>query len=94
MDEAENFRKVLEALANENWDLRTAEGIAEDTKIHPEKVRSILKTNTPNFVRKSFIPDQYGRDLYTPAGRKIKFREYLARIHFILAPEQYAPQRT
>lgn len=94
MDEVENFRKVLEALADKNWYLRTVAGIAKDTKIDPEQVRSILEQNTPDFVRKSFIPDQYGRDIYAPTGRKIKFKEYLARIHFILAPEQYIPQKT
>ena len=33
MDEAENFRKVLEALADSKWDYRTAEGIAKNTNL-------------------------------------------------------------
>ena len=93
MNENANFKRVLDTLANPDWDFRTTEGIAKDTEIDVNEVRKILEDNIPNFVRKSLLPDQYGRDIYAPAGRKIKFREHLAVVHYLIAPEQYTSQR-
>ncbi len=67
---------------------------SQDTKIDFKQVKSILEQNIPDFVRKPLIPDQYGRDIYAPAGRKNKLREYFATAQFILARGQYTSQKT
>ena len=65
----ENENKIIEALRDERWDYRTAEGIAEQIGIKIDFVKSFLDSNK-DIVWKSTIPDRLGRDLYTLVERK------------------------
>lgn len=67
MTEDEN--KIIEALRDERWDYRTAEGIAEQIGIKIDIIKSFLDSNK-DIVWKSAIPDRLGRDLYTLLERK------------------------
>jgi hypothetical protein len=61
-------RAVLAALANENWDFRTVDGIAGETGLGPEVVTETLKRRS-DLVRRSPVPSASGEDLYTLRDR-------------------------
>ena len=56
-------REVLAALLDSQWEFRTAEGIAKQSRVPVEKVRSILDAY-PQFVRQSPVPDRSGAPLF------------------------------
>jgi hypothetical protein len=56
-------RAVLSALLDSKWEFRTAEGIAKETRVPVDKVRSILDAY-PQFVRQSPVPDRFGAALF------------------------------
>lgn len=56
-------REVLAALLDSKWEFRTAEGIAKQSHVPVEKVRSVLDAY-PRFVRQSSVPDRSGAPLF------------------------------
>jgi CheY-like chemotaxis protein len=56
-------REVLAALLDSKWEFRTAEGIAKQSGVPEEKVRSVLDAY-PQFVRQSSVPDRSGAPLF------------------------------
>lgn len=69
-------RIVIDALADPRWDFRTTEGIAKNTGIDEAEVKAILEKS--NLIRKSPVPDERGRELYTLRTRPVSTRENLA----------------
>jgi hypothetical protein len=67
--------KIIDALRDEHWDYRTVEGIAKETGIPVDAVRTFLETRK-DVVRKSSIPDRLGRELYTLNGRHSYVKEF------------------
>lgn len=60
----ESEKKVFEALADPKWDFRTVDGLSRATGLETEAVNEILEGHS-DLVRKSYVPDNLGRDLYT-----------------------------
>lgn len=75
---------VFAALAHPEWDFRTVSGIARETNLSEREVLAILK-KYPELVRKSYVPDANGRDLYTLKDRPATFQERLALVRALLA---------
>lgn len=67
--------KIINALRDKHWDYRTVEGIAKETGIPVDTVRTCLETRK-DIVRKSSIPDRLGRDLYTLNNRHSQFKDF------------------
>ena len=67
--------KIINALRDKRWDYRTSEGIAKETDISINTVRTFLETRK-DIVRKSSIPDRLGRDLYTLNKRHSQGKEF------------------
>ncbi len=80
----EKERAVFAALANPEWDFRTASGIARDTKLSESEVLAILH-KYPDLVRQSYVPDTQDRDLYTLKDRPATVQEKLALVRALLA---------
>jgi hypothetical protein len=80
----EKERKVFLALASPELDFRTVEGIAADTQLPGPQVLEILE-KYPELVRRSYVPDERGRDLYTLQERRVKLQERLAFLRALLA---------
>lgn len=74
---------VLEALANPQWDFRTVQGIAKETELTEEAVRTILNAY-PNLVRQSPVPDRHSRPLFTLRGRPVKRQERIALLRMLV----------
>jgi hypothetical protein len=77
-------RKVFEGLANPAWDFRTSGGLAKETKLSEDEIKSILD-KYPWLVRKSLFPDLNGHSLFTLTARPVKAREILAQVRNFLA---------
>jgi hypothetical protein len=75
--------KVLETLADPEWDFRTIESIVRDTQLDRNEVVRILE-NSPE-VRQSLVPNRDGRPIFTLKSRPIKIREKAALIQRLLA---------
>ena len=71
--------KIIEALGNQRWDYRTAEGIAKEISLPVETVRAFLESRK-NVVWKSSIPDRLGRDLYTLVERRPQSKDFLRKL--------------
>jgi CheY-like chemotaxis protein len=56
-------REVLAALLDSNFEFRTADGIAKQSRVPVEQVRAILDAY-PQFVRQSPVPDRFGTPLF------------------------------
>ena len=67
--------KIINALRDKRWDYRTTEGIAKETSIPVDTVRTFLETRK-DIVRKSSIPDRLDRDLYTLNNRYSQGKEF------------------
>ena len=70
-------RKVLDALADPQWDFRTPTGIADTTGTPEEEVRTILK-QYPEYVQAFDFPNRTGEPVYTlrhPGWRR-RLRQY------------------
>ncbi len=70
-------RRVWEALSDPAWDFRTIDGISKATGLPESEVRAILE-KYPDLHRKSAVPDQQGRELFTLRSRPVKIRERVA----------------
>lgn len=78
------WHTVRQALANDKWDFRTVDGIARETGIAADRVLEILESH-PGEVRKSMVPDNKGRVLYTLQSRSKSFRELIATARAFVA---------
>lgn len=76
-------RRVLEALAEPQWDFRTIDGIAKETGLTPGEIKKALNAH-PDLVRRSLVTDRLGRSLYTLRERPIQRREKLALLQVFL----------
>lgn len=72
-DETEEL--ILKALRDTRWDYRTVDGVAKETGLSPETVRSFLESKQ-DLVWKSAVPDKKGRDLYTAQSRHSQSKEF------------------
>jgi hypothetical protein len=71
--------KIIEALRNQQWDYRTAEGIAKEIGLPVDTVRAFLESRK-DIVWKSSIPDRRGRDLYTLIERHPQSKDFWRNI--------------
>jgi|SRR6266850_3581655 len=76
----EHLDWVLRALTNPEWDFRTVESLAQETKLSPSEVQSILDQH-PELFRKSPVTSKEGKLLYTLQERPIRWKERLALLH-------------
>lgn len=76
-------RKVFDALANPKWQLRSVSGLARETRLTEEMVRTVLKHN-PDRVRVSSVPASNGDLLYAPKTRPESSGERLALFRIFL----------
>ena len=75
----EEEEKIIDALKDLRWDYRTIDGIARDTKLTPEQVKSFLESRK-DIVWKSSIPDKLGRDLFTLNERVSQSKEFFRNL--------------
>ena len=75
-------RTVLQALAEEQWDFRTIDGVSKETGLDPEQIKRILQSY-PELVRRSLVRDKRGRSLYTLRGREMKSQEKKAFLRLL-----------
>lgn len=66
-------RMIYDALADQQWEYRTIDGICRDTQLPEDQVKSVLMS-CPEVIYKSRIPDHRGRDLYSLRTRHSLFR--------------------
>ena len=76
--------KIINALRDQHWDYRTAEGIAKETKIPVETVRTFLESRR-DIVWKSSVPDRLGRDLYRLNERHPQIKEFWRNISIFMS---------
>lgn len=72
-----NEQRVIEALADPQWDFRTISGIAKETKLSLEFIENTLKKYSHK-IRRSKVPNHNGEVLYTLNSRPETLREKLA----------------
>lgn len=77
LETALNELRVIEALADPQWDFRTISGIAKETKLGPEFIENTLKKNSQK-IRCSKVPNHNGEALFTLNSRPETLREKLA----------------
>jgi hypothetical protein len=75
---------VKAALEDPRWDFRTIDGLAHALGLPADAIRAVLAART-DLARKSVMTDRHGRELYTSAGRKMKARERLEQLRWLLA---------
>lgn len=68
--------RIIDALENEKWEYRTAQGIANELNTSVEAVSSII--NSDSAVRQSVIRDKNGSPLYTTKKRKSRWSDYIS----------------
>lgn len=68
--------RVMEALADDRWDFRTIQGIAQQTGLPADAVEEVL-TNSED-VRRSDAPSPDGHWLFALKSRPVSVRESLA----------------
>lgn len=73
----DDWQRVRQALASDEWDFRTIDGLARDSGVPEDVVIQLLNSHTDE-VRKSMVPDSKGRVLYTLSSRPFGWRELLA----------------
>ena len=66
--------KIINALRDNRWDYRTADGIAKETGVPVERVLAFLESRK-DIVLKASIPDRLGRDLYTLNDRQSQAKD-------------------
>ena len=65
MKSNKNVKVVYDTLLHPKYDWRTISGIAKQTPLTDDEVRDCLTILIKNKkVRKSYVPDPWGRDLY------------------------------
>lgn len=77
------LKKVVKVLHDKEYDFHTVSGISKQSNIPEEKISSVLSRNYP-YIRKSFVKDRSGKDLFTLSSKPMKFREKLATIRELL----------
>lgn len=77
-------KQVFKALANQDWDFRTVDGIAKETGLTSSEVARIIE-KYPQLIRSSAVPDNKGRQLYTLASKAITTRERLASVRMFIS---------
>jgi hypothetical protein len=60
-EENEHWEKIEEALRSPEWDFRTIDGLAEETGLAPEEIRTLINRHSAR-VRVSNVPDMQGRN--------------------------------
>lgn len=69
-------KKVLEALLHRKYHWRTISGIVKETHLPEDDVTGVLNELTKEKkVRKSFVPDAWGNDLFGLVLRVDELRE-------------------
>jgi hypothetical protein len=81
---SDDVGSVFTALADENYDFRTIDGIAESAGLSADRVREILDEHSDR-VRLSAVPGPNREPLYTLAERPVKVREQLALVQSVVA---------
>lgn len=79
-----NERRVIEGLANPEWDFRTVTGLTMETGLDMQYIEGVLK-KFPQLIRYCDVPDKQGGLLYTLSDRPKKLREKLALLRVFLA---------
>ena len=77
-------RTVFEALADEAYDFRTIQGIAETTRLSADRIEAALERYA-DLVRLSAVPGPNGEALYALASRPVTAREQLALAQSVVA---------
>ena len=77
------LKKIVKVLHDKEYDFHTVSGISKRLNISEEIISSVLSWNYP-FIRKSFVKDKSGKDLFTLSSKPIKFREKLATLRDLL----------
>jgi hypothetical protein len=80
----ENARLVLDAVADEEYDFRTVDGVADATGLAPSLVQEILDDHE-DLVRLSPVPGPNREALYTLRSRPMTRREQLALAQSVVA---------
>ena len=70
-------RKVFEALSDPKWDFRTIEGISNSTSVPAAQISDIVKKYEGKLIRKSLVPDESGRNLFTSTSTQPTTSEIL-----------------
>ncbi len=76
--------KIINALSNTRWDYRTAEGIAKETDIPIETVRTFVESQI-DIVWKSSVLDPHGRALYMLKDRRPLSKEFWRNISIFIS---------
>ena len=76
-------RQVFEALDDPEWDFRTIDGLTRATGLSQDRIEQILREYRP-LVRQAAVLNR-GRELYTLASRRPKFRELLSTARAFIA---------
>ena len=74
--------KVLAALADPRWDLRSIPGIARATGLSKQEVEEVIESNS-DLIRRALLLDAQHRPLYTLRSRKPSWRERLDNLRAI-----------
>lgn len=77
-------RAVFEALADEDFDFRTLQGLVDVTGLSPDRVQAALERHS-DLVRLSAVPGPNGEALYTLSSRPVTTREQLALAQSVIA---------
>ena len=68
-------RAIFKALEDPQWDWRTVDGLAEDTGLPSDHIRTALESSSDDVIR-SRAPDSEGRVLYTTRRHYTKRRGF------------------
>ena len=82
-DDLDVLKKIVKVLHDKEYDFHTVSGISKRLNISEEIISSVLSRNYP-FIRKSFVKNKSGKDLFTLSSKPIKCREKLATIRELL----------
>lgn len=77
--------KVLEALADPEWDFRTVNGIRKSTGLPEDKVVEIINKYEGELIGKSTVPDAKGRDLFYIIDDRSALQEALAQLRTFIS---------
>jgi hypothetical protein len=77
-------RRIFEALSDARGDFRTAEGLARATGLTAANILAVIK-KYPHLIRRSIVPDNHGRALYTLRSRPVSIRERLAEARLFIS---------
>lgn len=75
MVEMDPWEKVRAALEDPNWDFRSIDGIAKETKLDPIEVEAAISRNMSKVRR---ARSREGENLYTLDSRPMRAREVMA----------------